>query len=143
MIQKATFIDTWGWLALGHRKDSRHLEIKELYKDLRQQGSPIYTSNFVLDELITLLFRRENFHEAVQFVEGIFSAIRIHQLNIKYVTPDHFLHAWELRKKFDDKPLISFTDLTSMVIMQEHQIKEILTDDSHFVQVGMGFIIVP
>ena len=46
MIHKATFIDTWGWLALGHRQDSRHSEIKKLYKELRQQGSPIFTSNF-------------------------------------------------------------------------------------------------
>jgi len=53
------------------------------------------------------------------------------------------MQAWELRKKFDNKPLISFTDLTSIVIMQGHKIKEILTDDNHFVQVGMGFVIVP
>lgn len=143
MLQKATFIDTWGWLALGHRKDVRHSEVKELYKELRQQGSLLYTSNFVLDELITLLFRREHFYEATQFVEGIFSAIHLNQLNFICVTSNQFMQAWELRKRFDDKPLISFTDLTSMVIMQEHKIKEILTDDNHFIQVGMGFIIVP
>jgi len=116
MNKKTTFINTWGWLTLGHRKDSRHSEIKKLYKELRQQENRICTSNFVLDELITLLFRRENFHEAVQFLEGIFFAIRLNQLNFKYVTPYQFMQAWELRKKFDDKPLISFTDLTSEVI---------------------------
>jgi hypothetical protein len=26
-------IDTWGWLALGHRRDSHHREINALYWD--------------------------------------------------------------------------------------------------------------
>jgi hypothetical protein len=29
------FIDTWGWLALGHRKDAYHHEVKDVYKKLR------------------------------------------------------------------------------------------------------------
>ncbi len=34
----------------------------------------IYTSDYVLDELITLLFRREVFEEATRFVQGILAA---------------------------------------------------------------------
>ncbi|MCV3214470.1 hypothetical protein OGM63_13265 [Plectonema radiosum NIES-515] len=45
--------------------------------------------------------------------------------------------------KFLDKPLISFTDLTSMVVMQECKITTILTKDAHFTHVGMGFELVP
>jgi predicted nucleic acid-binding protein len=41
--------------------------------------------------------------------------------------------------KFQDKPRISFTDLTSMVVMTEMGITSILTQDEHFTQVGMGF----
>ncbi|MEH2425563.1 MAG: hypothetical protein V7K48_33110 [Nostoc sp.] len=48
-----------------------------------------------------------------------------------------------LRSKFIDKPLISFTDLTSMVVMQEFGIRTILTADAHFTHVGMGFQLVP
>jgi predicted nucleic acid-binding protein len=39
--------------------------------------------------------------------------------------------------------MISFTDLTSMVVMKELGIMSILTDDDHFVHVGMGFQKVP
>ena len=42
-----------------------------------------------------------------------------------------------------DKPEISITDLTSMMVMRDLKIDTILTDDSHFVQVGMGFIKAP
>ena len=45
----------------------------------------------------------------------------------------------ELRRKYDDKPDISFTDLTSMVVMQEFDLRDVLTGDAHFEHVGMGF----
>lgn len=41
------------------------------------------------------------------------------------------------------EPRISFTDLTSMVVMEERGITDILTEDTHFAQVGMGFRILP
>lgn len=55
------------------------------------------------------------------------------------ITEERFGMAKDLRLKFQDKPLISFTDLTSMVIMNERKISDILTEDDHFLQVGMGF----
>lgn len=137
------FVDTWGWLALGHRQDPRHLEVKRLYQELRDQRVSIYTSDYVLDEAITLLFRREVFSEAVRFVEGLFAAGTLGHLIVERVTSDRFSAAWRLRKQFQDKPRISFTDLTSMVIMQERGISQVLTEDEHFVQVGMGFSKVP
>jgi uncharacterized protein len=57
------FVDTWGWMALGHRRDPQHGEVRDLYRQLREEQIPITTSDYVLDELITLLFRRESFDE--------------------------------------------------------------------------------
>jgi predicted nucleic acid-binding protein len=65
------FVDTWGWMALGHQREPRHVQVKRLYEQLRANDVPIYTSDYVLDELITLLFRREIFQESIRFVEGI------------------------------------------------------------------------
>jgi uncharacterized protein len=137
------FVDTWGWVALGHKKDSRHMEIVRHYREINRQGGRIYTSDYVLDELITLLFRRENRAEALVFIEGIFSSSKQGHLKIEKITPDHFDQAWELRRRFKEKPLISFTDLTSMVLMNELGIKNILTEDQHFFKVGMGFRKIP
>lgn len=136
-------MDTWGWVALGHKKDSRHTEIVRHYREINRRGGRICTSDFVLDELITLLFRRENIAEALVFIEGIFSSFKQGHLKIEKITPDHFDQAWELRRRFKEKPLISFTDLTSMVLMNELGIKNILTEDQHFFQVGMGFRKIP
>jgi len=138
-MPKAVFIDTWGWLALGHRRDALHQEVKAFYQDLQKEGSLCYTTDYVLDETITLLFRREVFEEAIRFMEGIFQSAEERCLIIERVTSERFSSAWRLRKQFQDKPKISFTDLTSMVIMEEKGIKSVLTEDEHFLQVGMGF----
>jgi len=143
MVREAIFVDTWGWMALGHRQKPRHKEVKRLYQELRRRKIPIYTSDYILDEVITLLFRREIFEEAVRFVEGILAAAALGQVRVERVTPDRFFAAWELRKRFQDKPTISFTDLTSMAIMDERGIHRVLTEDEHFIQVGMGFSRLP
>ena len=72
MNHKAIFIDTWGWMALGHRREPRHEQVKRICQEFRSTQVSMYTSDYVLDELVTLLFRRETFEEAVHFVEGIF-----------------------------------------------------------------------
>ena len=49
-----------------------------------------------------------------------------------------FTEALELRWRYDDKPDISFTDLTSMAVMQELGITDVLTGDAHFEHIGLG-----
>lgn len=137
------FVDTWGWMVLGHRREPQHGEVREFYRDLREAQIPITTSDYVLDELITLLFRRERFTESVRFVEGLFAAVEQGHLVVARVMPKDVSAAWELRKRFQDKTDISFTDLTSMVLMRELGISQVLTGDEHFIQVGMGFSKLP
>jgi uncharacterized protein len=108
-----------------------------------KESARLYTTDYVLDEVMTLLFRRESFAEAVDFMEGIFQASQEGRLFIERITSERFTAAWELRKRFQDKPKISFTDLTSMVIMRDRNIKKVLTDDDHFTHVGMDLQKVP
>jgi predicted nucleic acid-binding protein len=143
MSYRKVFVDTWGWLALGHRRDQDHTQAKQFYESLRATNASLFTSDYVLDELITLLIKREVFEEAVRFVEGIWAASQQSIIQIEQVNPERFEKTWELRKRFQDKPRISFTDLTSMVIMQEQNIQHIMTKDEHFIQVNLGFFQVP
>lgn len=142
-MQDAVFVDTWGWIALGYRRDSRHQEVRSFYRDLRAGHGKVYTTDFVLDEVATLLFRREPFSEAVRFIEGIFAAADQQSLVVERITSQRFAEAWRLRKAFHDKPSISFTDLTSIAIMQELRLTRVMSDDDHFVQVALGFTKVP
>ncbi|XZO00967.1 MAG: type II toxin-antitoxin system VapC family toxin [Microcoleus sp.] len=143
MQYRTIFVDTWGWLALGHRRDNYHQQVKNLYYSLQSNSVEIYTSDYVLDELISLLFKREIYSEAVKFFTSLLKSADLGYIKIERVTNERFLAAWELRQKLADKPNISFTDLTSMIIMQDLGIQYVLTQDNHFIQVGMGLIKVP
>ena len=42
-----------------------------------------------------------------------------------------------------NKPDISFTDLTSFVLLQELWINKVFTGDAHFEEINLGFEILP
>jgi len=134
------FVDTWGWLVLEDRKDPRHSAAAQSYKERSKTGGQVITSNFVLDETMTLLFQRRPFEEAWKFSNSL---LRSPLITVESVSDTRFRETLAWRRRFSDKPDISFTDLSSMVIMQELKITEVLTADRHFRQVGLGFQTLP
>jgi predicted nucleic acid-binding protein len=79
----------------------------------------------------------------VKFGEGIFQAVRVEKLRFVFINNRRREKAWELFKKYQDKPDISFTDFTSFVIMSEFKIREVFTGDEHFEKVNLNFKRVP
>jgi predicted nucleic acid-binding protein len=128
---------------LESQREPRHVEVKALYQDFRQRGGIAYTSDYVLDETITMIFKRTPFTIAQEFLEELDGAMARGYIRLERITPERFEKAKQLRLKYTDKPKISFTDFTSMVVMSELGITEVLTEDDHFIQVGMGFNKVP
>ncbi len=137
------FMDTWGWLALGDKRDKYHHQVQDLYRYYRDEKARVITTDYVLDEVITLVFLRTPFQKAVDFVDELLKACRQRHVVLETISWDRFLKAWELRQKFRDKPRVSFTDLTSFAVMQELKISQVLTGDAHFEKVGMDFEILP
>ena len=126
-----------------NRKEPHHYEVKQLYQNVRRTRGIIVTTDYILDEVYTLLFKRVPFDVAQNAVDMIANAIEEGYLDFAWITPERFEAAKTLRVKFRDKPHISFTDLTSMAVMQELNIVKILTGDAHFTHVGMGFVVLP
>jgi predicted nucleic acid-binding protein len=126
------FIDTWGWIVLRNKREPMHTELSKFYFSWRNQGDVGYTTDYILDETFTLLFRRLSFKEAKGSLDVIDLAIKEGYLRLERITAERFEKAKRLRVKFQDKPRISFTDLTSMVVMTEMGIASILTQDEHF-----------
>lgn len=137
------FMDTWGWLAIMDKGELRYGELNEFYSSFIDDGGLCYTTDYVLDETFTLVFRRLAFQIVKKALDIIDRGIMEGYLRLEWITPARFEKAKTLRIKFKDKPRISFTDLTSMVVMQELGVSEILIEDAHFGQVGMGFRQVP
>lgn len=134
--RRPVFIDTWGGLAFGHRRDPHHEEVRTYIERATEEQVPLYTTEYVLDETITLVFRREHFEEARAFIGGLLQAVETGELRMERITSQRFEAAWTLRQKFQDKPDISFTDLTSMAVMRELELTRVLTGDAHFEHVG-------
>lgn len=132
-----------GWIVLGNKRGTRHIELTNFYSSWNDQKGVSYTTDYVLDETFTLLFRRVPFTEAKDSLEVIDLAIKEGYLRLERITAERFEKAKGLRMKFKDKPRISFTDFTTMVVMAEIGITDIITEDDHFSQVGMVFQKIP
>jgi predicted nucleic acid-binding protein len=129
------FVDTWGWVAVADRSDPDHVSATQVFQGARR-SSGVVTSNFVLNETITLLFNRRPFEDAWHFTVSV---VESPYIDVLEVTRPRFFRTIELRRQFADKPKISFTDLSTVAIMLELGITDILTADRHFTQVGLGF----
>lgn len=137
--ESRSFCNTWGWVVLHNKQEARHKEVNLFYRDFRLREGIAYTTDYILDEVLTLLFRRLPFSLARESIRLIDSAFDHGYLKLERISPERFEEAKKLRMRLQDKPGISFTDLTSMVVMQELNISSVLTEDSHFIHVGMGF----
>ncbi|MEI6222031.1 MAG: PIN domain-containing protein [bacterium] len=133
------FVDTWGWVALGNSSDCHHKEACEIFKVITTKHCKLTTSDFVLDETISLLSRRVFHGKVSTFIDGILAMRKQNELSLVAVDDQVFHAAWVLRKKLSDKPKLSFTDCTSFVIMKTNNISQVVTADQHFLQVNMGF----
>ena len=142
-MKNKLFIDTWGWVAIHNKREPRHAEVNRFYRNFRFEKGEVYTTDHVLDETITLLFRRLPFDLARDSLTLLNESFEKGYLNLEWISPERFEEAKQLRLKFVDKPMISFTDFTSMAIMKGLDIKLVLTGDDHFEQTGMGFKKIP
>jgi predicted nucleic acid-binding protein len=134
------FIDTWGWLVLEDSREPLHQAASSAYSEAAKTGGNIFTTNFIFDETISLLFRRRPFEEVARFTRGLLKSPFI---EIEEITQTRFRKAFDLRLAFRDKPDISFTDLTTMIVATELNVTDILTCDRHFIQAGLGFRLLP
>jgi predicted nucleic acid-binding protein len=137
------FVDAWAWVAMADEDDQHHAVAIRQNRHFERIREHYATTDFVLAEAITLLFRDAPFRTASRFIARVLQLCRRGHHRLINVTPLHFDRAWQLRLKYDDKPDISFVDFTSMVVMQELGIDTVFTGDGHFEQVNLGFRLVP
>jgi predicted nucleic acid-binding protein len=134
-----SFVDTWGWLVLANDHDPAFRKVAALRLGASDAATAWVTTDYVLDETFTRLFAGAPFAKARRFTEAIFEAAELGSLFIERITEERFQAAWRLRLRYRDKPRISFTDLSSFVVMKELGITAAITGDAHFEHAGLGF----
>jgi predicted nucleic acid-binding protein len=123
------FVDTSAWFAGCVPTDANHKAASGL---LRSRRSRFVTTDFVIDELLTLLKARGEFKRALDIGSQLFGGVAA---RIEWVEQADVLEAWQVFVSHRDKAW-SFTDCVSLVVMERLGIAQSFAFDEHFKQFG-------
>lgn len=122
-------------MAIEDLDDATHKIAIEYRDRIRTGDTPfrsLYTSNYVIDEALTLLRIHCGHRVAVSF-HKVLEASRL--MRILWITETLEKAAWEIFEKHADKGF-SFTDCTSFALMEAEAIRNVFTFDQRFSQYG-------
>ncbi|MCU0772445.1 MAG: PIN domain-containing protein [Verrucomicrobia bacterium] len=134
---KRAFADTAGWMACADAADPAHKPCAAARDAWLEQGGVLVTTDYIVDETLTLMRLRLGHAAAESWWRQVDGSSRIRW---EQITPARAEKARSLFFRYDDKDF-SFTDCTSFVVMRELRVREVLTTDHHFTQ--MGFTLKP
>lgn len=123
------FVDTGAWFAAAVPNDPDHAAADTW---LVQNRELLVTTDYVLDELLTLLKRRGEYQRALHWGPAILGGTIA---RLEWVAPADVRAAWEVFRDFQDKGW-SFTDCTSRAVIQRLSIVTAFAFDEHFRQFG-------
>jgi len=126
------FVDTGAFFAIENERDQHHPEALDARDTLMSRGERLVTSDYILDEVYTLIRMRVGHRAAVDFGESI-RASRF--FRIEPVATLDFESAWRIFRRYDDK-LFSFTDCTSFALMERLKIGAVFTFDRNYAAYG-------
>ena len=132
-----TFIDTSGFYSLLVRRDPRHARAAEFVADAAGVRGRFVTTDYVLDETVTLLKARGH----GELVGPLFQAIdNSAAMRVEWTTSERFAEARSFCLRHSDKAW-SFTDCLSFVVMKSLGLTRALTSDNHFEQGGFQVLL--
>lgn len=127
------FVDSSAWLALSDVRDGNHASALGAHAELATgRFGRLITTDYVVDETLTLMRKRVGQEPTRQFVERL-EPSRSSQLI--WVTLEHYRAALSLFLK-QSGTTWSFTDCTSFVIMRELGVGAAFTFDQDFERAG-------
>jgi len=131
------FVDTAGWMSMADKSDHRHLDSIRIRDEWLGQGGILITTNYIVDETLTLIRIRLGVEAAEKWWEQVSDSSR---LQVEWISAEIAEKALGWFFRWRDQSF-SFTDCTSFVVMRELRLKRALTGDKHFI--AAGFEILP
>jgi predicted nucleic acid-binding protein len=128
------FVDTSAWYAVEVEDDVNHeAACKFLSKIASGKHGISVTTDYVLDETLTLLRSRRSLSSAAAFIDKIKKSKSV---RVFWVEEGLFEKALDMFQRSDRKTW-SFTDCTSFALMKDLLIPDAFTFDSHFREAGL------
>ena len=132
MASTDVFMDTGGFHALWDTSDEHHERATRLQSELARKKRRFVTTDYILDETVTLLLARHSHTAAADFLQTV---TRSEALHLEWVDSDRFHAAADFFTRHQDKEW-SFTDCVSFTVMDGLRIRNAFTTDQHFKQAG-------
>jgi uncharacterized protein len=132
MASEAVFADSAFLYALVDRRDAAHSSAVSQFGKLLRAQRRIITTDYVVDEALTLTKARTNGAVAIALLDRIEQSEAI---AVEIVGAARFELAKAFFRKHSDHGY-SFTDCASFVVMRELNLTDALTTDAHFVEAG-------
>jgi len=139
MAAAEVLMDSAGFLALWDASDAHHAAAVRFQGELARKARRFLTTEYVVDETVTLLRMRHSNAAAVDFLDTI---ERSEALRLEWIAPERFHAAGALFRKHADKEW-SFTDCVSFALMRELRLRDAFTTDHHFRQAGFVPLLKP
>jgi uncharacterized protein len=130
-------VDAAGFLPLWDAADDQHVRAVRLQAELAAEGRRFITTDYIVDETVTLLLVRHSHTAAADFLQTVTTSER---LQLQWVSPDRFHAAAAFFARHHDKDW-SFTDCVSFTLMHELSIRDAFTTDRHFRQAGFNALL--
>ena len=134
------FVDTSAWAAIADASDDQHQAALAYQANIAGRYRLVIT-NYILDELYTLLLMNVGYTQTINFKRSLDQLIEGGFVEVIWVSELIAHQAWQVFEQFNVDKLWSFTDCVSYVVMQNHGITEVFSFDRHFSQ--MSFIRYP
>jgi len=134
MLQNGIFVDTSAWYAIIDKNDQDHAAAVSKIQILDR---PLVTSNYIFDEILTLLQARLGPSIAIPFGQKLWDQ---EVSALVRITEEDEEKAWRVFRQYTDKGF-SFTDCTSFALMERLDINTVFAFDDHFVQYGKFVIL--
>lgn len=134
---RGLFVDTAGWMACADSGDPAHGHACQVRDDALEEGILLVTTDYVVDEALTLIRKRLGLGAASAWWEQLEGSTR---LRWEWIGMARAERARDVFFRYRDKDY-SFTDCTSLVVMRQLRLRQALTTDDHFRQ--MGFEVLP
>ena len=123
------FVDTGAWFARFVPTDPDHAVAREWFE---RNAQPLVTTDYVIDELLTLFKMRGEFQRALEVGSSFFTG---DVCDLEWVTRADVENAWNVFSSYQDKGW-SFTDCVSRAVMERLRITTAAAFDEHFRQFG-------
>jgi predicted nucleic acid-binding protein len=131
------FVDTSTWDAIADSGDPNH-NVALLFRDEIAGQCQLVVTNYILDELYTLLLMNVGYQRAVDFKGKLDVLVEEGILEVAWVSEDIAAETWTVFQRFNVDKQWSFTDCVSYVVMKQRGIIEVFASDDDFAQ--MGFV---